>query len=231
MEKTGNERPSSSVNVYLVAQNRLLRETLVRLFQKRSGIFVVGESRYSDSCTQQIAKANCDLVLLDALSTPESIRLVEELGERAPRTKVMLFGMDEDPGCFLRAVRLGIRGYLLKDASSAEVIAAVQGITRGEAICPPRLAALLFEFVSKEFRRRSGASDPQTRASLGLTHRQRELMTLVAEGLTNKEIAASLNLSEFTVRNHISRIMKQVDADNRYQAVEVIRANRFSPVN
>ena len=231
MEKTSPEKPSSSVSVYLVAQNRLLRETLVRLFQKRSGILVAGESRYSSSCAQEIAEANCDLALLDSLSTSESIRLVEELSERMPRTKVILFGMDEDPGCFLRAVRLGIRGYLLKDASSAEVIAAVQGVTRGQAICPPRLCALLFEFVSKEFRRKSGVADPLTRANLGLTHRQRELMTLVAEGLTNKEIAASLNLSEFTVRNHISRIMKQVDADNRYQAVEVIRANSFSPVN
>lgn len=231
MEKTGKELSPSSARVYLVAQNRLLRETLVRLFQKRSGISVVGEARYSDSNGMEIAKADCDLVLLDSLSTPESVSLVEELGVHSPRTKIILFGMDEDPDCFLKALRLGIRGYLLKDASSAEVIAAVQGIMRGEAVCPPRLCAVLFEFVSKELRRKSTMDDLRSHNNFGLTYRQRELMRLVAAGLTNKEIAASLNLSEFTVRNHISRVMKQVDADSRYEAVEVIRASSILPVH
>lgn len=230
MEKAGKELSPSCAKVYLVAQNRLLRETLVRLFQKRSGISVVGEGRYSDSNSQEIAKTDCDLVLLDSMSTLESVDLIEGLGAHAPRTKIILFGMDEDPVCFLKALRLGIRGYLLKDASSAEVVAAVQGVMRGEAVCTPKLCAVLFEFVSKELRRKSTVDDLRTH-SLGLTYRQRELMRLVAEGLTNKEIAASLNLSEFTVRNHISRVMKQVDADSRYEAVEVIRASSILAVH
>lgn len=231
MDKTGKELSPSSAKVYLIAQNRLLRETLVRLFQKRSGISVVGEGRYSDLNSQDIAKTDCDLVLLDSLSTPESISLVEELGAHAPQAKIILFGMDEDKDCFLKALRLGIRGYLLKDASSAEVVSAVQGIMRGEAVCPPRLCAVLFEFVSRELRRGSTMSDLKTASGLGLTYRQRELMRLVAAGLTNKEIAASLNLSEFTVRNHISRVMKQVEADNRHEAVEVIRASNLLAVH
>jgi len=231
MEKAGKELSPSSARVYLIAQNRLLRETLVRLFQKRSGISVVGEGRYSDSNSQEIARTDCDLVLLDSPSTSESISLVEELSVHAPRTKIILFGMDEDPVCFLKALRLGIRGYLLKDASSAEVVAAVQGVMRGEAVCPPRLCAVLFEFASRELRRKSTLSDLKRQSGLGLTYRQRELMRLVAEGLTNKEIAASLNLSEFTVRNHISRVMKQVDADSRYEAVEVIRSSSSSAVH
>src|SRR5215813_1512091 len=231
MEKTGKETPPSLAKVYLLAQNRLLRETLVRLFLKRSGIFIVGEGRYSDTNAQKIERMGCDLVLLDTLSTSESICLVEELKAHEPRTRVVLFGMDEDPDCFLRAVRLGIRGYLLKDASSAEVISAVQSVLRGEAICPPKLCATLFEFVSKLSQGNPWMDTSRSHTSLGLTYRQRELMTLVAEGLTNKEIAANLNLSEFTVRNHISRIMKQVDADTRHEAVEVIRASGLSAVN
>jgi len=231
MEKTGKEALTYSATAYLVAENRLLRETLARLFHKRSGISVVGQGRYSDSTVQKIAAIGCDLVLLDSLSTSESIRWAEELSVHAPQTKIILFGMDEDSACFLRAVQLGIRGYLLKDASSAEVVSAVQGIVRGESICPPKLCGLLFEFVSKELRRTSSVTDPKSYTGLGLTYRQRQLMTLVAEGLTNKEIAANLNLSEFTVRNHISRIMKQVDADTRHEAVEVIRASNFFPSN
>lgn len=231
MEKTDKEMSPSSVRVYVVAQNRLLRETLVRLFQKRSGISVVGEGRYSDSNSQEIARMDCDLVLLDSLSTSESVSLVEELAVHTPRTKIVLFGMDEDQECFLKAVGLGIRGYLLKDASSAEVVAAVQGVMRGEAVCPPKFCAMLFELVSRELRRKSAVADLKTQSSLGLTYRQRELMMLVAEGLTNKEIAASLNLSEFTVRNHISRVMKQVDADSRHEAVEVIRASSLLAIH
>ncbi len=230
MEKISNGRVPSSARVYLVAENRLLRETLVRLFQKRSGISVVAESRYCDTTAQQVAKRECDALLLDSLTTPQAIDLVEDLSEEAPQTKVILFAMDEDGDCFLRGVRLGIRGYLLKDASSAEVIAAVQAVLRGEAVCPPTLCALLFEFVAKEFSRRAGVADPQACTSFGLTYRQRQLMALVAQGLTNKEIAASLNLSEFTVKNHIHRIMKQVDADTRYEAVDMIRASGFIPV-
>jgi len=230
MERGTNDRVSA-VSVYLVAQNRLLRETLVRLFQKRSGISVVGESRCSDSSSTEITQSKCDLVLLDSLGTCESIGLVEELSRHVPRTKIILFGMDEDPDCFLRAIQVGIRGYLLKDASSLDIITAVQAVARGEAVCPPKLCAVLFEFVSRELRRKSISVNGQKRTNLGLTHRQRELMRLVEEGLTNKEIAANLNLSEFTVRNHISRIMKRVDADTRHEAVEVIRTNIFSPVH
>jgi len=85
----------------------------------------------------------------------------------------------------------------------------------------------LFQFVSREFRQRPEMADQRAYIKLGLTYRQRQLMTLVARGLTNKEIAANLNLSEFTVKNHIHRIMKQIHAENRQEAVDVVRAGRF----
>jgi len=98
---------------------------------------------------------------------------------------------------------------------------------REKAFAPPKLCAPLFQLVSREFRQRSGAADHEACANYGLTYRQRQLVVLVAKGLTNKEIAASLNLSEFTVKNHIRRILKQVDAQTRYEAVDVIRASGF----
>jgi DNA-binding NarL/FixJ family response regulator len=228
MEKTGSKR-LSPVSVYLVAENRLLREALVRLFQKRSDISVVGEGRHSDSNAERIAESKCDVLLTDSLTTVEALDLVEDLGEDLSQLKLILFGMNDDPDFFLRAASMGIRGYLLKDASSAEVISAILGVVQGESVCPPRLCRSLFEFVSQEFRRRSGIVDQQACSKLGLTFRQRQLVNLVAKGLTNKEIAAKLNLSEFTVKNHIHRIMRQVDADTRYDAVDVIRANGFLP--
>jgi DNA-binding NarL/FixJ family response regulator len=229
MENAQNEVPSCSVKVFLVAESRLLRETLVRLFQKRAGISVVGESRYSQSAMEEIAASQCGVLLLDSPVTAQHTRLVDEFCGHVPQINVVLFGMDEEFDCFLRAVRSGVRGYLLKDASSAEIIATVRGVARGEAICPPRLCAPLFQFVSRELRQRSGRTQLETGSNYGLTYRQRQLVVLVEKGLTNKEIAASLNLSEFTVKNHIRRILRQVDAQTRYEAVDVIRASGYLP--
>ena len=126
---------------------------------------------------------------------------------------------------FLDAVRSGVAGYLLPDASASDVVAAVRAVSRGEAVCPPQLCSTLFRFVAqtaKELTLQNSTAKPD------LTLRQQQLVTLVAKGLTNKEIASHLNLSEFTVRNHIHRILKQVDAGSRSEAVETIRAYGYS---
>lgn len=228
-EKNITESPQLPISVYLVVQNRLLRETLVRLFEKRAGIAVVGESQYSQATNEHLAATHCDILLLDSLTSVFARNLIEEVNERTSQTKVVLFGMDEDEASFLKAVRLGVCGYLLKDASSAEIIAAVRGVAQGEAVCPPKLAMSLFQYIAQDFRQRSGMDDQQACIKLGLTYRQRELISLVAKGMTNKEIAAKLNLSEFTVKNHIHRIMRHVEADSRQEAVDVIRAGGFLP--
>jgi two-component system, NarL family, response regulator DevR len=137
--------------------------------------------------------------------------------------------MDEDEELFLRAVRLGVCGYLLKDASSTEIISAVRGVARGEAACPPRLCMTLFRNIIQKFRQSSGTDDHAACMKIGLTYRQRELIALVAKGLTNKEIGAQLNLSEYTVKNHMRRIMRNVEADSRREAVDVIRAAGLLP--
>ena len=201
----------------------------MRLFQKKAGIAVVGESRYSESTREHLATTPCDVLLLDSLTEVYARNVIEEVKECTSPARIVLFGMDEDVNCFLKAVRLGVCGYLLKNASSSEIIAAVRGVAEGEAVCPPHLCMALFQYVAQDFRQRSGMDDHQAAARLGLTYRQRELMALVAKGLTNKEIAAKLNLSEFTVKNHIHRVMRTVEADSRHQAVDVIRAGGFLP--
>jgi DNA-binding NarL/FixJ family response regulator len=216
-------------NVYLVAEHRLLRESLVRLLRKKSDIRVVGEGRHFDSTAEDVIGSNCTVLLLDSLATAHATHLLEELSEKAPKIKIILFGMDEDPECFLRAVRLGVCGYIVKDASAADIVTAIRGVAQGEAVCSPKLCMVLFQHVCNEFRKLPMISDREARIKFGLTHRQSQLVALVARGLTNKEIAASLNLSEFTVKNHLRRIMKQVDVDNRHEAVEVIRAGGFLP--
>ena len=210
----------SPAKLYVVAENRLLRETLVRLFRKRSEISIVGDTCCSDSAIEDIASAKSDLLLLDCFETKHtSDEWLADLQETAPEIKIILFGMDEDPDVFLRAVRRGVTGYVLKNASATDLLDAVRTVAQGEAVCPAKFCKVLFKNLAA-----GPAEDKDGRASqFDLTQRQRQLMSLVAMGLSNKEIAANLNLSEFTVKNHIYRVMKQVDAQSRHEAVSLIR--------
>jgi DNA-binding NarL/FixJ family response regulator len=218
------------VNVFLIAEHRLLRESLVRLLRKKTDVHVVGESRQFEATSEQIIASNCDVLLLDSVTSPHTTKLILEISGQASKIKTVLFGMDEDAQAFLKAVRLGVSGYVLKDASAADIVAAVRGVAMGEAVCSPKLCMALFQQIADDSRKQPHITDREARVKFGLTHRQGQLVALVARGLTNKEIAASLNLSEFTVKNHLRRIMKQVDVDSRHEAVDVIRAGGFLPM-
>lgn len=218
----------SATDVFLLSENRLLRETLARLLQKRADISVVGVSRATQSVIEEIVRSNCEIVLTDRLSPARDANLLEALVQHVPEIKIVLFGMDEDAGIFLKSTYFGVSGYLLKEASAAEIIHAVRAVAQGEAALPPRLCMTLVRHLAQQARGKPKIADCQ-RPDRYLTQRQLELVNLVAKGLTNKEIAANLHLSEFTVKNHIRRIMRQVDAGDRHEAVEMVRASAFLP--
>jgi two-component system, NarL family, nitrate/nitrite response regulator NarL len=214
----------SSIRVFLLIENRLLRESLVRLFRNRSDLTVVGQSGQADLSVQQVLDSDCDVLVVASFLgnyLPASITL-DRIGQLG--FKVVLIGMDCDEEQFLATIRAGVTGYLLKDASASDMLNAVRSVFRGEAICPPQLCSTLFRFVAQMARER-----PQQTTSPKpyLTLRQQQLVTLVAKGLTNKEIASRLNLSQFTVRNHVHRILKEVGAGSRSEAVDAIRACGF----
>lgn len=197
--------------ISLLIENRLLREALGRLFRKRAEFQIVAQGGRSEIRVDDLRSNPCDVLAADFFD-PDLLRGI-------PGPKVILIGMDGDPDQFLEAVRTGVSGYLLKDASASEVVCAIRTILKGEAVCPPRLCATLFRwFVEDAPTKRNRSVAP----GHGITLRQRQLAELMAEGLTNKEIAAHMNLSEFTVRNHIHRIMKQVDVGTRREAVDAI---------
>jgi DNA-binding NarL/FixJ family response regulator len=216
-----SEAPAESpIRVYLMIENRLLREALARLFRKRSDLQVVGQSGQSDYPSEELLSTQCDVLALDFFEPNRLASFSYPNTDTACQFKTILIGMNGDSAQFLQAVRAGVSGYLLKDASASDVVAAIRATFRGEAICPPKLCAALFEFFAQSSRQDQDLPLPR-RADL--TMRQRQLVTLVAKGLTNKEIASQLNLSEFTVRNHIHRIMKQVDVGSRREAVKAVR--------
>jgi two-component system nitrate/nitrite response regulator NarL len=216
---------SSSIRTVLFIENRLLREALVRLFSKRADLLVVGQGGHAAAGELHEFDSKCDVLVIDSLQIPWLSRITTMDATDRTSFRTIVIARESDERHFLAAVRLGIAGYLLQDASASDVVAAVRAVFRGEAICPPQLCSVLFRFVAQIARETSSQRAP---SKPDLTLRQQQLVALVAKGLTNKEIASHLNLSQFTVKNHIRRILKQVDAESRGEAVETIRAFGYS---
>jgi DNA-binding NarL/FixJ family response regulator len=210
-----------TVEVFILAENRLLREALTRILNKKTDIQVVAAAAFGPDVVAQIAQRAPDVVLSDSASVALSeLPLIAEIRAAVPALKVVMIGMEADQGTFLRLVREGIVGYILKDASAIEVATAVRSVANGEAVCPPELRRALFDEVAKQ-----KPQPPQffVRHGLGLTRREQQLVLMINEGLTNKEIAAQLSLSEQTVKNHIHRMLRKLGASDRLSAVELCR--------
>jgi len=216
------------LKLFLLVENRLLREALAGIVRKQPDFCVVGVDRYTPSIEKQFVESGCDILVADhASATIFPSTFVADSLSLVPGMKIILLGMEEDPEIFLQAVRAGISGYLLGDASAEETLTAVRRVAQGEAVCPPRLCLHLFQFVAREALKGSLVLNQRVCAKLGLTPRQQQLVAFLARGLTNKEIAANLNLSEFTVKNHVHRIMRQLNAGSRYAAVQTVCESGF----
>jgi len=216
---------SIEVNVFLATENRLLRDTLARLLRKQSGIRVGGMAANTGDISREILESACDTVLTDFSPGSSHASVLRALHEENPQLKVILIGMEDDAEMFMNAVRHGARGYVLKDASALEIVTVIRRVGHGEAFCPASLCMALIQHIWDEERNKNRLPGSAGTNNGRLTHRQVQLMNLVADGLSNKEIATSLNLSQYTVKNHLRRVMRQVAAGNRYDAVEVVRAS------
>ena len=208
------------IRVSLIIENRLLRDTLAHLLRRHGDMEVSGKSGSDESNLEEVANSGCDIALLDFLD-PEWMSLVrKQVQENGRAIKTIVIGMNTESAPFLEAVRCGVTGFLLKDASAADVAAAVRAVARGEASCPPQMCTILLKTAAQTIRVERPKNPTR---KMGLTLRQQKLMKLVAKGMTNKEIAQELHLSQYTVKNHMSRILKQLNAENRSAAVETVR--------
>lgn len=209
------------IHVYLLSENRLLREALTRYINKKNNIRVVGASAFSTLAIDQIIAAEPDILLSDSADHALSeLQVIPEVLKAIPGLNVVMFGMENERHTFLRSVQQGVRGYVLKDASTAEVLEVVRAVADNEAVCPPSLQRSLFEFVA-------GKSVPmpsyQLKQQLGLSRREQQLVQMIGRGLTNKEIASQLNLSEQTIKNHVHSMLRKLGANDRLAVVELCR--------
>ncbi|HLV88257.1 MAG TPA: response regulator transcription factor [Candidatus Sulfotelmatobacter sp.] len=202
-----------------MAENRLLREALIRLLSKKNDVRVVGANGYSPVVYEDILAANPQIILSDSsgLSFPKTT-LIASLSATIPNLKIVMVDMEPDEDTFLQAVRAGVVGYVLKNASAAEVAATIRAVVAGHAVCPPSLSMILFRSVAKH---ESMSVAGTLGADLGLSRREQQMVELLRERLTNKEIAVRLNLSEQTVKNHIHHILRKLGAPNRSSVIQL----------
>jgi two-component system response regulator DevR len=204
---------------FLLAENCLLREALVRVLRKKDDIVVAGAIAFSSSALEKVSAANPDVVLFDspniALTGPRMVSRMRQAGENR---RVVMVGMEEDEATFLRAVGEGVVGYVLKDAPAVEIVRVIRAVAAGEAICPPRFSMSLFQCAARDV---TFSFKPPQSTKFGLTRREQQLVGLIRLGLSNKEIGSRLNLSEQTVKNHIHRILRKVGANDRLGIAEL----------
>ena len=204
--------------VFLLAENCLLREALVRVLRKRDDIVVAGAIPFSPSALEKVSTANPDVVLFDSASIAlTGPRLISRMRQAGENRKTVMVGMEDDEATFLRAVGEGVVGYVLKDASAAEIVRVIRAVATGEAVCPPRFSLSLFHCAARDV---SFSLESPQKTKFGLTRREQQLVGLIRLGLSNKEIGSRLNLSEQTVKNHIHRILRKVGANDRLGIVE-----------
>jgi DNA-binding NarL/FixJ family response regulator len=212
---------SARTKVFIVSENRLLRETLARIVEQEQDLAVVGAARFCREAVEEIVSSRSDVLLLNPPTTVmPDLNDLPRIRRRAPQLRIVAFGMEDSEEAFLAAVRAGVVGYVLKDAYSSDVVSAVRLAAQGEAVCPPRLCVCLFAHFAKQ---PSGTPHFRLRTRLPLTRREQELVPMIAQGLTNKEIAAQLNLSAQTVKNHVHRILQKAGS-NRLAVQEQCRA-------
>jgi two-component system, NarL family, response regulator DevR len=209
------------IDVFLLAENRILRESLLRLLGKRDDIRVVGAASLPGQSLEQISLSGAQVLVTDSAgSSALDLRFVSEILTTMPELKIVMIGMEEDKGTLLHAIRYGVVGYVLKEASALEVVAAIRSVANGEAVCPPTLCMTLFKYVSSQF---ALVPNVQIKRDLDLTRREQQLLQMLTLGLTNKEIASQLFLSEQTVKNHVHRILRKVGVSDRMEVVETCR--------
>lgn len=207
------------INVMLADDHVLIREGIKQLLEFDGSMKVIAEASDGIECLEKLKNVKPDILLLDInMPNMNGIDVLKELKEKNDPLKVLILTVHSEVEYLVKAVDIGANGYILKDSGSAELKQAINAvIDEGSYIQPNLIPALNSRLINR---------DMDKEKLVSLTKREVEILTQVACGMFNKEIAVNLNISERTVKNHISNIFKKIDASDRtLAAVFAIRNN------
>lgn len=207
------------IRIVIADDHKMVREGLKQLLELDGDIQVVGEASDGEQCLLQVEETNPDVLLLDInMPTMNGLQTLQELRRNNSKQKVLMLTIHNEIEYLLRAVDIGVNGYILKDSESSVLKKAIYTIYQGETYIEPSLTPELKE----RMQRNSSSSTTEV-----LTRREVDVLKLLAEGLFNKEIAYRLNISEKTVKNHVSNIFKKISVSDRTQAAVYAIKNNF----
>jgi DNA-binding NarL/FixJ family response regulator len=216
----------SSIRVLLVDDQQIVRQGLATILRYAPGLEVVGEAGDGEEAIALAEALQPDVVLMD-IKMPRlgGIPATRQISSHLPDTHVIILTTYDTDDLVFEGVKAGAKGYLLKDATGERLVEAIQGVMKGESLLDPGVASK----VLGEFRRLTEEAAPHRAKPLPdadvapmiepLTPREEEVLQLLVEGLSNKEIGARLHLSEGTVKNYVSAIIAKLQANDRTHAV------------
>jgi two-component system nitrate/nitrite response regulator NarL len=214
-------QPTTPIRILLVDDQPLFRRAIATLISEQPDMVVVGEAENGIDAVEQAHALDPDLVVLDVempvLNGVDAVRLIHD---QMPRIKVVMLTVSESEDFLFEALRNGADGYLLKDLRPEQLYDMLRSVMRDETPLSPAIAGrLLAEFRDRPAVRAAPAPQP---AGPALTRREIEILQLVSEGLSNKEIGTRLTITEGTVKNHVHNALEKLQLENRIQAATYV---------
>ena len=218
-----HEAPGETITVGIIEDNRLMREALTAMLNGLPDVRVVA-STVADAAF--LAETKPRVVLLDVgLRDQDSPRVAAALKKETPDAKIIVMDLIPVNEDIVEFVNAGVSGFVLKDASFDEFVGTIRSVAAGEKVLPPRMTESLFSQIAKEA---DGAGSEHTLEDVRMTRREREVIELIGEGLSNKEIAQRLNIATHTVKSHVRNIMEKLALHTRLQIAAYSHGERGS---
>lgn len=197
----------SSIRVLVADDHTIIRSGLRLLLEREAGFEVVGEAADGRQAVELAETTQPDVVMLDiAMPNLNGIEAARQIAAKLPKTHIIILSMHSDEGYVLKALKAGARGYLLKDSAESDIINAIRAVNEGKAFFSPEISKMMVDDYMRQLQHR-GVEDSYEL----LTTREREVLQLLAEGKSNKEIATLLNLSLYTVETHRGNILEKLN--------------------
>jgi two-component system, NarL family, response regulator NreC len=198
------------LRILLADDHVVMRKGLRALLERQSNLEVIGESENGRETIDLAASLIPDVVVMDVgMPVLNGIEATKTIVTQNPQISVIILSMHVDESYVMRALKAGARGYLLKDSAPADLMSAIQAVSQNKSFFSPKVSHILAEDYVRVLKQK-GAVDSYDL----LTTREREILQLIAEGKANKEIAAALNISPYTVETHRSHILEKLNLHN-----------------
>jgi DNA-binding NarL/FixJ family response regulator len=228
MVESQNEAAAEALRIVLVDDHEVVREGLRALLDAEDGIDVVGEAGTVAEAVRRVGYESPDVVVLDVrLPDGSGIEACREIRARWPDVRVLMLTSFADDEALFSSIMAGASGYVLKQIKGSDLIASVRKVGQGESLLDP-------EMTERVFRRIRG-EEPDDPLLARLSNQERKILDLIAEGLTNRQIAERMFLAEKTVKNYVSNVLAKLDMSRRSEAaayaarLEAQRRHRYPP--